>query len=74
MHSLFVVIDEPVLVAHGKGIGDPHADVLIGADNLCTESDRGFTGRRGINAGTKHLVTPAKAGAHRRNRSRPSPG
>jgi hypothetical protein len=31
---LVVLVDEPVLVAAGEGIGDAHADVLVGADNL----------------------------------------
>ena len=31
---LVALIDEPVLVAHRKGIGDPHPDILVGADRL----------------------------------------
>ena len=31
---LVVVIDEPVLVAECEGVGDAHADVLVGADHL----------------------------------------
>ena len=30
---LIVPIDEPVLVAEREGVGDPHADVLVGANH-----------------------------------------
>jgi hypothetical protein len=28
------LIYEPILVPHRKGVGDPHPDILIGADRL----------------------------------------
>jgi hypothetical protein len=31
---LVILVDEPILVTHRKGIRHPHADVLIGADHL----------------------------------------
>ena len=60
---LVIVIDEPVLVAEGKGIGDAHADVLVGADHLAGAGrDRFQTARQpavqmlhGGDAGGDHL-------------------
>jgi hypothetical protein len=43
---LVIPIDEAVLVAQGEGIGDAHADVLVGADHLAGAGfDRGEVAR-----------------------------
>ncbi len=43
---LVVLIDEPVLIAQCEGIGDAHADVIVGADHLArTGFDRGQIAR-----------------------------